>query len=64
MLIACARVLKKDFLNECKFSEEESYSFKNICVCLPNGQDGEGKVSSKHGAQPPHKDVRGSHFKH
>lgn len=41
MLIVCAHVLKKYFLNECKFSEEESYSFKNICAGLQDGKESE-----------------------
>lgn len=58
MLIMCAHVLKEDFLNECKFSEEKSYSFKNIWVCLQSGKDSEGSISSRGWAKPPHKDVR------
>jgi hypothetical protein len=48
MLIVCAHVLKKYFLNECKFSEEESYSFRNICAGLRDGEESEGSMPSKH----------------
>lgn len=48
MLIVCAHVLKKYFLNERKFSEEESYSFKNICAGLQDGKESEASMSSKH----------------
>ena len=48
MVIVCAHVLKKYFLNECKFSEEESYSFKNICAGLQDGEEREASMSSEH----------------
>lgn len=50
MLIVWTHVLKKYFLNECKFSEEESYSFKNICAGLQDGKESEASMSSEHWA--------------
>lgn len=48
MFIVCVYVFKKYFLNECKFSEEESYLFRNICVGLRDGEESEGSMLFKY----------------